>query len=130
MQNMFKHVLLGTAAVLFAAGAGFAAPQAASSTTSTASKSWPGYVTDSKCAMNAKARMDSACVKKCVDGGDKLVLYDTLNHKVYQLDPQTAVTDHEGHHVRIYGSMDGDTIHVTSVKMIGIAPKPAANPGS
>jgi hypothetical protein len=125
---MLKRALLCTAGFLLAAGVGFAGPQAASSATSTAPKSWPGYVTDSKCAMDAKARMDSACVKKCVDGGDKLVLYDTLNHKVYQLDPQTAVTDHEGHHVRIYGSVDGDTIHVTSVKMIGMAPKPAANP--
>lgn len=123
---MLKRALLCTAAFLFAGGVGFAAPQAASS----AAKSWPGYVTDSKCAMNAKARTDAACVKKCVDGGDKLVLYDTMNHKVYQLDPQSAVTDHEAHHVRIYGTMDGDTIHVTSVKMIGAAAKPAASPSS
>ena len=126
---MFKRALLGTAAFLFAASVGFAAPQAASSSAKSAAKSWPGYVTDSKCATNAKARTDAACVKKCVDGGDKLVLYDTMNHKVYQLDPQSAVTDHEAHHVRIYGTMDGDTIHVTSVKMIGAA-KPAAKPAS
>jgi hypothetical protein len=126
MQNMLKRALLGTAAFLFAASVGFAAPQAASS----ASKSWPGYVTDSKCAMNAKARTDAACVKKCIDGGDKYVLYDSLNKKVYQLDPQTDVAEHATHHVRIYGTLDGDTIHVTSVKMIGAAkPAPAANPG-
>lgn len=123
---MFKRALLCTAGFLFAAGAGFAARQAAS----TAPKSWPGYVTDSKCAMNAKARTDAACVKKCVDGGDKLVLYDTLNHKVYQLDPQSVVTDHEAHHVRIYGTLEGDTIHVTSVRMIGAAKPAAATPGS
>ena len=123
---MVKRALLCTAGFLLAAGAGFAGPQAATS----APKSWPGYVTDSKCAMNAKARTDAACVKKCVDGGDKLVLYDTLNHKVYNLDPQSAVTDHEAHHVRIYGTMDGDTIHVTNVKMIGAAAKPAATPSS
>lgn len=123
---MFKRSLLCTAGFLFAAGLGFGAPQTASS----ASKSWPGYVTDSKCAMNAKARTDAACVKKCVDGGDKLVLYDTLNHKVYQLDPQDSVTEHATHHVRVYGTLDGDTIHVTSVKMIGGAKPAAATPGS
>ena len=123
---MLKRVLLCGAGLLFAAGAGFAARQAAS----TAAKSWPGYVTDSKCATMAKARTDAACVKKCVDAGDKLVLYDTLNHKVYQLDPQDSVAEHATHHVRIYGTLDGDTIHVTSVKMIGAAKPAAATPGS
>jgi hypothetical protein len=125
MQNMLKRALLGTAAFLFAAGLGFAAPQA----TSSATKSWHGYVTDSKCAMNAKARTDSACVKKCVDAGDKYVLYDTATKKVYQLDPQSAVADHAGHHVSISGTMDGDTIHVTHVRMLGAA-KPAATASS
>lgn len=114
---MLKRALLGTAALLFAASLGFAAPQAASG-----AKAWHGYVTDSKCAMNAKARTDTACIKKCIDGGDKYVLYDTATKKVYQLDPQSAVEEHAGHHVSISGTMDGDTIHVTGVKMLG-APK-------
>ena len=125
---MLKRGLLCTAAFLFAASVGFAAPQTAPSAT----KSWHGYVTDSKCAMNAKARTDSACVKKCVDGGDKYVLYDTATKKVYQLDPQTMVADHPGHHVSVSGTLDGDTIHVTHVRMLGTAkpaPAPAANPG-
>ncbi len=122
---MFKRAMLFGAAVLFAAGAGYAAPKAA-----TTAKSWPGYITDAKCAMNAKARTDEACVKKCVAAGEKLVLFDTMNHKVYQLDPQSAVSDHEAHHVRVYGTMEGDTIHVTSVKMIGgMGKKKAASPG-
>lgn len=128
---MLKRAILGIGAFLFAAGLGFAAPQATTST-KTATKSWPGYVTDSKCAMNAKARTNEACVKKCVDAGDKLVLYDTVNKKVYQLDPQSAVAEHGGHHVWVHGTMDGDTIHVTSVKMIPnrtAAKKPAASPG-
>jgi type 1 fimbria pilin len=123
---MFKRALLGMAAFLFAAGVGFAAPQAAAPS---ATSHWHGYVTDSKCAMNAKARTDSACVKKCVDAGDKYVLYDTATKKVYQLDPQSAVADHAGHHVSISGTMDGDTIHVTNVRMLGAA-KPAATPSS
>ena len=112
---MLKRALLCTAAFVFVASVGYTAPKA------TASKSWPGYVTDSKCATMAKERTNAACVKKCTDAGAKLVLYDTLNHKVYQLEPQSAVTEHATHHVRIYGTMDGDTITVTSVKMLGMA---------
>lgn len=113
---MLKRALLCTAAFVFAASVGFTAPKAASS-----AKSWAGYVTDSKCATMAKERTDAACVKKCIDAGAKLVLYDTANKKVYQLDPQSAVTEHATHHVRIYGTLDGDTITVTSVKMMGMA---------
>ena len=122
---MLKRALLCMAAFGFAASIGYAAPQAAASK----SKSWSGYVTDSKCAMDAKARTNEACVKKCIDGGDKYVLYDTYTKKVYQLDPQSAVADHATHHVRVSGTMDGDTIHVTSVSMLGAA-KPAAKPAS
>jgi hypothetical protein len=121
---MFKRAMLVTAAFLFA-GVGFAAPKAATTTT----KSWSGYITDSKCATNAKMRTDEACVKKCVAGGEKLVLYDTYNKKVYQLDPQTDVEAHASHHVRVYGTLDGDTIHVTHVRML-TAPKPPATPSS
>ncbi|HLW81516.1 MAG TPA: hypothetical protein VKS20_05700 [Candidatus Acidoferrales bacterium] len=125
---MLKRAMLGMAALVFAASAGLAAPPA-----KTATKSWPGYVTDSKCAMNAKMRTNKACIEKCVAAGEKYVLYDTLNHKVYQLDPQSAVAEHASHHVRVYGTMEGDTIHVTSVKIIGMAKpmakKKAASPG-
>lgn len=122
---MLKRAMLLGAAVLFAT-ASYAAPQAASTAKA---KSWSGYITDAKCAMNAKARTDEACVKKCVAAGEKLVLYDTMNHKVYQLDPQSEVSDHASHHVRVSGTLDGDTIHVTAVKMIGMAKKKAASPG-
>lgn len=118
---MLKRALLCTAAFVFVASVGYAAPKAA------ASKSWAGYVTDSKCATMAKERTDAACIKKCIDGGAKYVLYDTYTKKVYQLDPQSAVAEHAGHHVRISGTMAGDTITVTSVKMLGMAKaKPAA----
>jgi hypothetical protein len=119
---MLKRALLCTGAVLLAASMGFAAPKVAASKT----RSFTGYVTDSKCAMNAKARTNEACVKKCVAAGAKLVLYDTYTHKVYQLDPQSAVTEHAGHHVRVYGTMSGDTITVSSVKMLAMAKKPKA----
>lgn len=121
---MLKRAMLVTAVFLFA-GVGFAAPKAATTTT----KSWSGYITDSKCATNAKARTNEACVKKCVAAGDKLVLYDTYNKKIYQLDPQSDVEAHASHHVRVYGTLDGDTIHVTRVRMLASA-KPPTKPTS
>ena len=84
---------------------------------------------DAKCApMGMKMATNEACIKKCVAAGEKLVLYDTYTKKVYQLDPQSAVAEHASHHVRVYGTVDGDTIHVTSVKMI--MAKAAAKPAS
>jgi hypothetical protein len=123
---MLKRAMLGMAALVFAASAGLAAPQAAKTAKS---RSWSGIVTDSKCAMNAKARTDKACIEKCVAAGEKYVLYDTFNHKVYQLDPQSEVAEHAAHHVRVYGTMEGDTIHVTKVTMMGMMKKKAASPG-
>ncbi|MFZ0213906.1 MAG: hypothetical protein WBE20_14515 [Candidatus Acidiferrales bacterium] len=123
---MIKRTVLCTAAFLFAAGAGLAATQAPAAKTTYRA----GYVMDAKCApMGLKMATNEACIKKCVAAGSALVLYDTATKKVYQLDPQSAVTDHASHHVRVYGTVDGDTIHVTSVKMIA-AKAPAAKPAS
>lgn len=127
---MFKRAMLCSAALLFAAGAGFSAPKAATAKTTFRA----GYVMDAKCAPKGMAMAtNEACIKKCVEGGSKYVLYDSSTKKVYQLDPQTDLDAHAGHHVRAYGTVDGDTIHVTSVKMIAARKKaaaPAANPGS
>lgn len=112
---MLKRALLCSAAFLMVAGVSMAAPKQAAKKAS----SWVGYVTDSMCTSKGVAAMTNAeCVKKCIDGGAKYVLYDTRSKKVYQLDPQSAVAEHGAHHVRISGTLDGDTIHVDSVKMI------------
>lgn len=122
---MFKRTVLFTAAVLFAASVGMAGPKQATSE----AKSWSGYVTDSSCATKGmKAVTNADCVKKCIDAGSKYVLYSPSDKKVYQLDPQSSVADHATHHVKISGTLDGDTIHVDSVAMI--AHKAAAKPAS
>jgi hypothetical protein len=123
---MFKRTLLFTAAVLLAASTGMAgAKQAAGDK----AKSWSGYVTDSSCATKGmKAVTNADCVKRCIDAGSKYVLYSPSDKKVYQLDPQTSVADHATHHVKVSGTLDGDTIHVESVEMI--AHKAPAKPAS
>ncbi|HEV2288692.1 MAG TPA: hypothetical protein VGR81_07045 [Candidatus Acidoferrales bacterium] len=122
---MIKRAVLSLGVCLLAAGAGLAAQKAQTAKTTFRA----GYVMDAKCApMGMKMATNEACIKKCVAGGSKLVLYDNYTKKIYQLDPQSAVAEHASHHVRVYGTVDGDTIHVTSVKMI--MAKTAAKPAS
>ena len=120
---MIKRAILSAAAILLVAGVGMAAPKQAKTSKA---KAWVGYVTDSMCTSKGVEAMTNAdCVKKCIDAGAKYVLYDTRTKKVYQLDPQSDVAEHATHHVRVSGTLEGDTIHVESVKMLA-APKAAA----
>lgn len=121
---MLKRAMMCTAIILMVAGVGMAAPRQTAAKAK--ARSFVGYVTDSMCATKGmKAITNEACVKKCIGMGAKYVLYDTYSKKVYQLDPQSAVAEHGAHHVRISGTLEGDTIHVESVKMV-MAPKKAA----
>jgi hypothetical protein len=78
---------------------------------------WTGTVTDKMCATKGVSLHDADCAKKCVAAGDKYALYNTADKKVYVLMPQDKVAAHAGHDVIIKGTVDGDTITVTSVTM-------------
>lgn len=119
---MFKRVILCGAAILLVAGVSLAAPKQAAASKTT---SRTGWITDSKCGAKGASADHADCLKKCIDAGEKYVLYDPRTKKTYQLDPQSAVAEHGAHHVRVSGTIDGDTIHVESVKMLA-APKKAA----
>jgi len=77
---------------------------------------WTGYVVDKGCSTKKAMWTKEACVKSCVGRGDKLV-FVTEDGKVYQVADQDKVKEHGGHKVTITGKMDGETIHVDSVKM-------------
>ena len=62
----------------------------------------------------AKAECTSKCVKS---HGAKYALYDEAAKKVYILQPQDKADGHAGHEVTVEGTLDGDTIHVTSLTM-------------
>jgi hypothetical protein len=77
-----------------------------------------GTISDEHCGakhVNAK-EADAACVKKCMDGGAAAVF--VVGDKVYKIDNQDAVKGHEGHQVTINGKVNGDSVHVDSVKMM------------
>ena len=87
---------------------------------------------DSQCAMNAShaemlkkegmgdkdandPMVKKMCTENCVKMGGKYVLYDAASKKVYQLDDQTKPQQFAGQNVKVSGTLDKDTIHVTEI---------------
>jgi hypothetical protein len=75
---------------------------------------WNGWVGDAKCGAGVKAD----CVKKCLDAGEKMVFVTDKDKKVISVANPDALKDHAGHHVRVEGTIDNDTLTVASVKML------------
>ena len=81
---------------------------------------WHGWITDTQCGAKGDNAKHADCAKKCVTAhGAKYALYNTEDKKVYVLDPQDKVADHAGHHVKVTGTVEGDTIKVKSIEMLG-----------
>ena len=79
--------------------------------------SWTGYITDSKCGAKAAHEGARECTVKCIKEGAKYVFVNDADKKVYAIADQDKVAEHAGHHVAVKGSVDGDTITVSSVEM-------------
>ncbi len=77
-----------------------------------------GWVADSKCGVKGANAGAEACTKKCIAAGEKAVLVTDTDQKVLAVDNPDALKGHEGHHVAVTGHVDGDKIHVDSVKML------------
>ena len=74
-----------------------------------------GFISDENCANKPSLRDDTACVKKCVGRGSPSVLVS--DDKVYKIKGKVdAARDLAGENVTITGTVDGDTITVTSVE--------------
>ena len=84
-----------------------------------AKKELVGWLADEACANkgNAASEGHAGCAKNCVNNGQPIVFVDDSDKKVYKVHNQDAVKDHVGHKVTIAGKVDGDSIHVDSVKM-------------
>lgn len=78
-------------------------------------KTITGVVSDSMCgAKHATASDDAAaCVKKCEDGGSKLVVVSA--GKVYNTDDQDKLKGYEGKSVKVTGKVAGDKLTIASV---------------
>jgi hypothetical protein len=118
---MIKRFLMGVAVVLLAAGIGMAQDKPMAKT-----MTWHGWVTDTECGAKGANAKHADCATKCVkEKGAKYALYNTTDKKVYVLDNQDEAAAHAGHHVTVKGTLDGDTIHVSSITMPKA--KPAAD---
>lgn len=73
-----------------------------------------GWIGDSKCGASMHT---AACVKKCVDSGEKPVFVDK-NNKVWSIDNTDAVQSYYGDKVRVVATVDSasNSIHIDSVK--------------
>ena len=81
--------------------------------------SWDGWISDSKCAAKGANTAHAACAKKCVEGGEKPVLVTDKDQKVVPIDNPSAVSGHEGQHVKVTGTMtDNGSLHVDKVSAL------------
>ena len=77
-----------------------------------------GWISDSKCGVKGANAASEACTKKCIKEGAKPVVVTDADQKVLTVDNPAALKEHYGHHVAVTGHIDGDKIHVDSVKML------------
>ena len=109
---MAKRLMLAMVAVLFAVGLLPARQDNAKP------GSWSGTITNNMCGAKDASAAKADCTTKCVKShGAKYALYDEADKKVYILDPQDKADGHAGHDVTVTGTLDGDTIHVSSITM-------------
>jgi len=77
-----------------------------------------GWVSDSGCGVKGMSAEHAACTKKCLEKGAKLVVVTDEDKKVLTVENPDALKGHEGHHVAVTGHVNGESIHVESVKMM------------
>lgn len=107
---MRKALYLGL--VLFlTAGMAVASPKAGAK-----AQTFTGNISDKMCG--AKHMMDGSareCTLKCVEMGSSFVLVDAKG-KVYDLSDQNKPRKFAGEKVKVTGTLEGDTIEVSSIE--------------
>jgi len=106
-ENMKARFSIAIAATLFAGALAMAADG-----------SWTGYISDSQCGVKGANEKAGECTTKCVkEHGAKYVFVNDADKKVYVVDAQDKVAAHAGHHVTVKGSVEGETLKLTSIDM-------------
>jgi len=83
-----------------------------------ADNSWTGWISDSQCGVKGANENARDCTIKCVkEHGAKYVFVNDADKKVYVIDAQDKVAAHAGHHVTVKGTVEGDTLKLTSIDM-------------
>jgi hypothetical protein len=106
------------------------APAAKAKPAAAKEHSWTGWITDTKCGAKGANAAHADCLKKCIAAGEKYALYVPATKKLYKLEPQDKVAEHGAHHVRVKGTVAGDTIHVASISMVAEKKAAKAKPAA
>jgi hypothetical protein len=77
-----------------------------------------GYVSDTKCAAKGATESHRDCMEQCLEKGAGVVLVTDGDHHIVAIDNPEAVKGHHAHRVALDGYMNGDSFHVTSVRII------------
>jgi hypothetical protein len=80
--------------------------------------SWSGILVSSACNADEAFAESPECTKSIP--GAKLALYDDTNRVMYGLEPQESVTAHLGDTVTASGTLDDDTIRLSSIELMSI----------
>jgi hypothetical protein len=76
-----------------------------------------GWISDSMCGAK-HAGTGAACVKKCIQGGEKPVFVDEAKKEVWTIDnPDAVKAEYYGAHVTVTASADSakKTVHIDSI---------------
>lgn len=79
---------------------------------------WSGVLVTSACNADEAFNESPECFKNVP--GAKIALYDDTNRVMYSLEPQGKVNGHLGDTVTVRGTLDEDTIQVTSTGPMAI----------
>jgi hypothetical protein len=69
---------------------------------------WDGWISDSKCAAKGANAAHAQCAKKCIEAGEKPVLVTDKDQKIVAIANPSAVSGHEGQHVKVTGTLTSD----------------------
>jgi hypothetical protein len=74
---------------------------------------WTGFISDAHCGIKGNNAEHAECAKKCVKGGEAIVL--VVGEKIYTLKNPKKVADYVGDKVTITGNLKGDEIDIEKV---------------
>jgi len=80
------------------------------------SGSWSGVVINSGCTADEAFAEAAKCTEKTP--GTKLVLYDDTTRQMFDLDPQDKAFGHLGDSVTVQGTLEANTIRVSSLELL------------
>jgi len=108
---MMKRYLILTSTLLFAFTLGVSGQD-----NMTNSRTWSGVIINSGCSADDAYAETPKCTESVA--GAKLALYDDTTRQVFELEPQTQAAGHLADGVTVHGTLEANTIHVSSLELL------------